>query len=52
MEVQSAAIRAEFEVEEEELRKTIAQEKLRLQVLAKDREAMAATREADKTRAE
>jgi circadian clock protein KaiC len=47
MEAQIAAIRAEFETEEAEVKKLVGQEKLRQQKVTQDREAMAQVRKAD-----
>ncbi len=48
MEAQIASLRAEFEADQEELEEIIAQEKLRNEILAKDRKEMAHIRQADK----
>ena len=47
MEAQIAAIRAGFEAEEAEVKKLFGQDKLRQQMIAKDRETMAQMRKAD-----
>jgi circadian clock protein KaiC len=47
IEAQIAALRGEFEAEEEELKRIIAQEQLREEMLLENREAMARIREAD-----
>ena len=50
MEAQIAALRADFEAEEEELQRIIAQEKLLEEALLEDREAMGRIRVADEKR--